>query len=260
MMPGLGALPLRRGLANLFRRDAAKLRAALSAAGLSANVFTAQQTFAEGAAVASAAGAIDIWATDGNSRHITGNAGPITSFGTAPQAGARMLLVFDGTPTLTQSADLNLNGGGADIVIAAGDMAVVYADTTTQMDVFVIRKSGAAVVAATTPITKSYSSGNQTITSGGLLTLAHGMGAVPRIVIVWLVCTTAELGYSINDRTLVVYASSVAQQGASVDPDATNIEIRMGSDASSFRILNKSTGTTAGITNANWRLLVEAFA
>ena len=96
----------------------------------------------EGAAV-TAASSTNIWATDGNTVHVTGNTG-ITDFGTAPQAGAWMKVIFDGTPVLTQSANLNLNAGGSDITIAAGDMAFVCADTTTQMDVFVIRKSGQA--------------------------------------------------------------------------------------------------------------------
>jgi hypothetical protein len=102
---------------------------------------------AEGAAVAAAAGAIDIWATDGNTRHITGNTGPITSFGTAPQAGMWMKLIFDGTPILTNSANLNLNST-ADVTIEAGDVAFVYADTTTQAYVFIIRKSGQSVGAS----------------------------------------------------------------------------------------------------------------
>lgn len=37
MLPGFGAMPLRRELASLFRRDSAKLRAALSAAAAGAN-------------------------------------------------------------------------------------------------------------------------------------------------------------------------------------------------------------------------------
>jgi hypothetical protein len=100
----------------------------------------------EGASV-TAASTTDIWATDGNTIHITGNT-TITSFGTAPQAGAWMKLVFDGTPQLTQSADLNLNAGGSNIAIEAGDIAFVYADTATQMDVIVHRKSGLSVVGA----------------------------------------------------------------------------------------------------------------
>lgn len=129
-------------------------RTTLGAAALAANTFTGAQTMtaasiieAEGADVVSA-GTTNIWATDGNTRHITGATGPITSFGTAPQVGAWMRLIFDSTPTLQQGTNINLNAGGADVIIAAGDVALVYADTTTQFDVFVIRKSGASVVAA----------------------------------------------------------------------------------------------------------------
>lgn len=96
--------------------------------------------FAEGADVTAAATA-NIWATDGNTRHITGNTN-ITSFGTAPQAGTVMNVIFDGVPLLTHSANLNLNNNGSNIQIEAGDMAIVYADTTTQFSVFIIRKSG----------------------------------------------------------------------------------------------------------------------
>ena len=119
----------------------------------------------EGAAVASATTA-DIWATDGNTRHVTGSV-TITSFGTAPQAGARMKLIFDGTPQLTQSANLNLNAGGSNITIEAGDWAEVYADTTTQFDVVVHRKSGAAVVGSVKqiqPIAASVGSSALTVT------------------------------------------------------------------------------------------------
>ncbi len=114
---------------------------------------------AEGAAVASAS-STNIWATDGNTVHITGTT-TINDFATAPQAGAWMKLIFDGALTLTQSANLNVNGGGANVTTAAGDVAFVYADTTTQMDVFVIRKSGAAVVFPDASVTAAKLDGAQ---------------------------------------------------------------------------------------------------
>ena len=94
----------------------------------------------EGAAVASAS-SCNIWATDGNTVHITGTT-TINDFAAAPQAGAWMKVIFDDALTLTQSANLNLNGNGSDITIASGDIAYVYADTTTQMDVVVFPKNG----------------------------------------------------------------------------------------------------------------------
>lgn len=97
--------------------------------------------FAEGAAVASAA-TTDIWTpADGNTVHITGTT-TITSFGTAPQAGAFRWVIFDGALTLTHGANLNILNGGNNIITAAGDFAYVYADTTTQLDVIFFRASG----------------------------------------------------------------------------------------------------------------------
>jgi hypothetical protein len=99
---------------------------------------------AEGADVASAA-TCDIWAKDGNTIHVTGSTGPITSFGTAPQAGAWRFVIFDSTPTITHGSNLALPGG-ENIVAAAGDIAFVYADTTTQFDVLYFPVSGRSVI------------------------------------------------------------------------------------------------------------------
>lgn len=100
---------------------------------------------AEGAAVASAA-TTNIWATDGNTIHVTGTV-TITSFGTAPQAGAWMKVIFDGALTLTHGANLNLPGS-ANITTAANDFCFVYADTTTLFRCAYFKANGTAVVAA----------------------------------------------------------------------------------------------------------------
>jgi hypothetical protein len=103
---------------------------------------------AKGAAVASAA-TTDIWGPgDGTLLHVTGTT-TITSFGTTPQAGAFRVLIFDAALTLTHGANLVLNGGGANVATAAGDIALVWADTTTSFYCYVIRASGKAVVAPT---------------------------------------------------------------------------------------------------------------
>ena len=131
----------------------------------------------EGADVVAAA-TTNIWSNDGNTRHVTGNT-TITSFGTAPKAGARMRVIFDGTPLLTHSANLNLNAGTSNIQIEAGDYADVIADTTTQLDVIVYRKSGQAVTA---PAGNVISQGNTnvTITDSGTGVIAETIDGVVR--------------------------------------------------------------------------------
>ena len=96
----------------------------------------------KGTAVASAA-TCNIWGIAGDYVHVTGNTGPITSFGTAPYAGAERTVIFDSTPTLTHNATTLILPGGRNIVAAAGDRAVIRADTTANMNVVsYVRASG----------------------------------------------------------------------------------------------------------------------
>lgn len=78
-----------------------------------------------------AAATTDIWSTAGDLVHITGAGGPITSFGTAPYAGAEKTLIFDSTPQVTYNATSLVMPGGVNRTMAANDRMVVRADTTT---------------------------------------------------------------------------------------------------------------------------------
>ncbi|CDZ55063.1 hypothetical protein [Neorhizobium galegae] len=99
----------------------------------------------------------------------------------------------------------------------------------------------------------------QVITSGGLLTLAHGLSATPTIFQFDLVCATTEANYSPpNVVPLVGMDMGDTSRGAAVTADATNIYVRYGSAASVFVLPNKTTGTGAALTNGNWRLIVRA--
>lgn len=107
-------------------------------------------TEAKGADVASAS-TTTIWVTDGNFIHITGTT-TITSFGTAGQAGDERTIVFDGALTLTHNATSLILPTGADITTAAGDTAIVRAETTANARVISYnRKSGVPLVASAPP-------------------------------------------------------------------------------------------------------------
>ena len=110
------------------------------------------------------------------------------------------------------------------------------------------------------PITKEYVSPEQTITSGGALTLTHGLGITPKLFQVALVCKVAERGYSVND---IVPVSTNAQDagngyGVAIRPDSTNLNCGFGS--AGFIVLHATTGVASSATNANWRLIVRAYA
>lgn len=112
-------------------------------------------------------------------------------------------------------------------------------------------------------ITRQFVSSNQTITSAGSLTIAHGLGVAPQIVEINLICLTAQNGYAVNDVINVNPAfngNGAGNKGVSITYDATNIYLRFGSDATCFEFLNKTTGVAAAFTNANFAVRMRAFA
>ena len=124
-------------------------------------------------------------------------------------------------------------------------------------------RSGTFLLAGTAiPFVKAFESSQQTITAAGALTLAHSLGVKPKLYMAVIVCITAELGYSIGDEVIVnpsVHGSSAESRGLSLVPDATNINVRFGS-GTVMDIINKSNGNVGGITAANWKLIVRAWA
>ena len=110
---------------------------------------------------------------------------------------------------------------------------------------------------------KTYTSSDQTITSAGVLTLAHSLGAVPAIVSCFLVCQTGEFNYTAGDIVCIGNdaITSSSPYGMSITVDATNLTIRFGVNASTFVLLDKTAGTgPSALTNANWKLRVKAWA
>lgn len=119
--------------------------------------------------------------------------------------------------------------------------------------------------AANTPIlTKVFTSTQQTITTAGALTIPHGLGVQPLLIQAYLVNQTAEFGYTIGDQLLISGAAGATDtstdRGMSYVTDDTNLVIRFGAASTCFSINRKDTGSVANAVNANWKLVLRAFA
>jgi hypothetical protein len=121
------------------------------------------------------------------------------------------------------------------------------------------RKAGGAwgAWAALSPAARQYESAEQTITSSGSLTLAHGLGAMPQFFTFILKCKVAEFNYSVGDELLIPPGND-ANTGISVVSDSTNINIRYGLNGTVFSANNKTGGAGVSLTNTSWRLIVRA--
>ncbi len=86
---------------------------------------------------------VDLNAMAGNLVHVVGTT-TITSFGTASQAGIIRNVIFDGALTLTHNASTLVIPGAANVTTAAGDSAVVAADSTTKWIVLHYKRRASA--------------------------------------------------------------------------------------------------------------------
>ena len=200
--------------------------------------------------------------------------------------GATVEVVYDGTRFQLamglQAGDIGVTvqGYGANLqtlnnlTLAQGDILTAAAvGTVTNLAKGTTLQQLRMNVGATAPewftpapiISVAYDSGNQTITAGGALTLTHSLGVAPKIVQCFLHCTSNELNYTAGDFVVIAVGcydggTSSASIGASVVPDATNINVRFGSANPTFAINNKTSGAINNITNANWAFVVRAYA
>ena len=196
------------------------------------------------------------------------SASPISNFGrtfvqASAAASARSDLGLGLMATVSAVAWTNLDGAS----IATTAQAVAGTSPSLFVNPVLVKNAINALVP--TPIfTASYDSGNLTITNAGTHTLTHSLGAVPKLIQYFLVCTDAggDAGYTQNQTVHMagplfnhVNAGGAEAQGASVLVTSTQIVIRYIS-AFTFTILNPSTGVVTSGDISKWRLIVRAYA
>lgn len=123
---------------------------------------------AKGATIPGAATISVFGATDGDVVDISGAGWVCTSLGTALIPGHIVEGTITGSGTFTQSANLNLNNGGQNYVVAAGYKYRAVANTTSQIDVTITPN-------VQVPL-RSYISGLIMSTAGSSATMSVGAG------------------------------------------------------------------------------------
>jgi len=118
---------------------------------------------------------------------------------------------------------------------------------------------------STLPFSKEYQSTGQTMIPAGLLTLAHGLSANPKLIRLYAIATADGSGFSVGDKldltaTINAFPQYGYSMGLTVTFDSTNIYIRNGSSPNLWQIPNKETGTQDGLQRADFDLYVEAYA
>lgn len=114
--------------------------------------------------------------------------------------------------------------------------------------------------AARPRFTQVYTSSQLTISNAGGGTLGHGLATAPTLIEVFLVCITAEQGYSIGETIVWGTFWQSQERGLALSYDTTNLYYRYVAQATPFSYVHKTTGASAALTNANWRVVIRAWA
>ncbi len=202
-----------------------------------------------------------------NSTVLSGtNTGDQLVFKTISVSGQSDVVADTTTDTLTLVA-----GTGVTITTNASTDTITINSATFTAATSAEVKTGTDNTKAVTPqnllgalgFSGYFQSADQTITSGGTLTLAHGLGRAPIMVLPFLKNVTAQAGYSTGDITPALFSENSSPQGKGVTLtwDTTNIYIRYGSQTTGcFPMINKSDGTVGTFTNTNWAFFVRVLA
>jgi hypothetical protein len=133
---------------------------------------------------------------------------------------------------------------------------------------FRVRRLSASTVSVTrlgvgaALITNEYASAPQTITSGSLLTLTHGLGVEPRFFDLYLVCVSADAGWSVGEKVNANMNSSTSGTTIFNTYSFTSSQIffRYSSNSIVFIGANKTSGSHSVLINSSWNLVVRAYA
>jgi hypothetical protein len=97
---------------------------------------------------------------------------------------------------------------------------------------------------------------DQAIVASGVITVAHGLGLKPKIVIPFLVNQTAEFGWVVGEETPLVFGDIASGQCYGLKWDNTNINMKVGVGLVVGRY---DTGSAVGVTLANWKVRFKAY-
>lgn len=263
------------------------------------NIMTLATAYSLGAAatadVASAA-AIDLTGVTGRVSRVTGSV-PTSEF--TMNVGQWHVCIAAGAWVLNyHSANNKLNTGGGNYTCAEGDRVLVVKDNSGTIQATIYKADGSATtilsadtatkgavelatytevrdglsgLLAVTPVSIKdalgfsawYDSGDQTITLGGALALAHGLGRSPVLINVTLKCMTAEAGFVVGDVLDVPVFSDEGSVlwGMSITRSSTTIGVRFaaGSGTYIYAVPHKTDGSRAVLTPANWKLVIRAW-
>lgn len=170
--------------------------------------------------------------------------------------GITDLVVADGgtgASTFTDGGVLIGNGTGAVQVTTAGTSGQVLTSNGAGVDpTFQTLSVTTGTLTAGTPLTLNPYAASTVVTQ------AHGLGAEPIMVDVYIESLSTEANYSVGERVYTAFMDSNAgAAGVSIVKNATNVILITSSGV--LQAANRTTGAITTLTNSNWKMVVTPY-
>jgi hypothetical protein len=167
------------------------------------------------------------------------------------------------TFTIVNLAAFDVTVATASGVTLVGNMIVNDGSGT-----FRVRRTSGSAVSVTriesgsSAITQKYESAQQSLSNGGLITLSHGLGVEPKIIDLYLICTSSDSGYSAGDKinANMNSSNSGSDKFNTYYFTSSQIFVRFADSSTCFRAGNKGSGAANSLDNSKWDLVVRAYA
>ena len=153
--------------------------------------------------------------------------------------------------TLTDILDMVGSSAEGDILYRS---AAAWARLAKGTSYYSLRQNSTATAPEWAPASHSTISDLQAISTGALITVAHGLAPAPKIILPWAYCQTDDIGWAAGDTVMIANkTTNDAANGMAIWAGNTNIYARC---ASAYPLApgNKFTGAWANPTLTRWRI------
>lgn len=158
-----------------------------------------------------------------------------------------------GASTFTDGGVLIGNGTGAVQVTTAGTSGQVLTSNGAGVDpTFQTLSVTTGTLTAGTPLVLNPYAASTVVTQ------AHGLGAEPIMVDVYIESLSTEANYSVGERVYTAFMDSNAgAAGVNIVKNATNIILITSSGV--LQAANRTTGAITTLTNSNWKMVITPY-
>ncbi len=143
------------------------------------------------------------------------------------------------------------------------NITAAFQAVATDIKNLTLNKVNTEVGKGLSPLTKEFVSPETVVTAANYASFNHGLGVMPKVVTLSLICKTGEQGFSAGEEAIlagnvITYLPSGNSFGVQVASNSTTTRVKIGSTG--LGLLNLTTGVAVQINPSNWRLIIRAYA